>query len=49
MEKERRIMRTNNNYEILVKGGFSERKGIKHFSNIIQVNYLKENFENKEE
>lgn len=38
-------MRTNNNYEIHVKGVFSERKGIKHFSNIIQVNYLKENLE----
>lgn len=42
-------MRTNNNYEIHTKGDFSERKGIKHFFDIIQVNYLKENFENKEE
>lgn len=33
-------MKTNNNYEIHVKGGFSERKGIKHFSDIVQVNDL---------
>lgn len=33
--------------EIHVKGGFSERKGIKHFSDIVQVNSLNERTRNK--
>lgn len=34
-------------HEIYVKGGFSERKGIKHFSDIVQVNSLNERTRNK--
>lgn len=33
--------------EIHLKGGFSERKGIKHFSDIVQVNSLNERTRNK--
>ena len=33
--------------EIHLKGGFSERKGIKHFSDIVQVNDLNERTRNK--
>lgn len=33
--------------EIHLKGGFSERKGIKHFSEIVQVNSLSERTRNK--
>ena len=33
--------------EIHVKGGFSERKGIKHFSDIVQTNDLNERTRNK--
>ena len=33
--------------EIHLKGGFSERKGIKHFSDIVQVNSLNERTKNK--
>ena len=33
--------------EIHVKGGFSERKGIKHFSDIVQTNNLNERTRNK--
>lgn len=33
--------------EIYLKGGFSERKGIKHFSDIVQVNSLNERTRNK--
>ena len=35
------------NVEIHVKGGFSERKGIKHFSDIVQTNDLNERTRNK--
>ena len=35
--------------EIHLKGGFSERKGIKHFSDIVQVNSLNERKEIKYE
>lgn len=34
-------------FEIHVKGGFSERKGIKHFSDIVQINSLNERTRNK--
>lgn len=34
-------------HDIYVKGGFSERKGIKHFSDIVQVNSLNERTRNK--
>ena len=34
-------------YEIHVKGGFSERKGLKHFSDIVQTNDLNERTRNK--
>ena len=34
-------------YEIHVKGGFSERKGLKHFSDIVQINDLNERTRNK--
>ena len=34
-------------YEIHLKGGFSERKGIKHFSDIVQINDLNERTRNK--
>ena len=33
--------------EIHVKGGFSERKGIKHFSDIVQVDNLNMRTRNK--
>lgn len=33
--------------EIHLKGGFSERKGIKHFSDIVQINSLNERTRNK--
>lgn len=36
-----------NKIEIHLKGGFSERKGIKHFSEIVQVNSLNERTRNK--
>lgn len=34
-------------HDIYVKAGFSERKGIKHFSDIVQVNSLNERTRNK--
>lgn len=34
-------------FEIHVKGGFSERKGMKHFSDIVQINSLNERTRNK--
>jgi len=37
----------NNKIEIHVKGGFSERKGLKHFSDIVQTNDLNERTRNK--
>lgn len=40
MEKDRK-------YEIYVKGGFSERKGIKHFNEIVQIDSLDERTRNK--
>jgi len=35
------------NFEIHVKGGFSERKGIKHFSDIVQTNNLNKRTRNR--
>lgn len=37
----------NNKIEIHVKGGFSERKGLKHFSDMVQTNDLNERTRNK--
>ena len=36
-----------NKIEIHLKGGFSERKGIKHFPDIVQVDSLNERTRNK--
>ena len=38
---------TKQEYEIHVKGGFSERKGLKHFSDVVQTNSLNERTRNK--
>ena len=42
-----KISGNNNEIEIHVKGGFSERKGIKHFSDMVQINDLNERTRNK--
>ena len=42
-----KISGKNNEIEIHVKGGFSERKGIKHFSDMVQINDLNERTRNK--
>jgi hypothetical protein len=44
MEK---FMENNKKFEIHVKGGFSERKGITHFSDIVQVHDLNKRTRNK--
>lgn len=38
---------SSNKIEIHVKGGFSERKGLKHFSDVVQTNDLNERTRNK--